>query len=281
MDVVKYQQKDEFYSPFSGQVLIKAEEHGGKWCIFLQASNEGLDQEQEVVLSKALQESKDYYLSHGVLSWDHKHKVLHDPKFIIGEPTEVQFNAQRETLVKGWLYQKNPIAQSVWQNIQSGAERLGASVGGGILKKSDGEGKDGVSSFITKLIWDETALTNKPVNAATFGHVQLIPFDQFAKALMAGTGVDAATYSGGRALTAENMDEVLVDQTFGQRDVPLGVNYEDGRKFFDGVLVAISKGKITSMEDVKKYTVDQGYDNGVAVALIDFIAKKIPNLSVK
>ncbi len=281
MDVVQYQQKDEFYSPFSGQVLIKAEEHDGKWIVYLQASNEGLDQEQEVVLSKALQSSKDYYLSHGVLSWDHKHKILHDPGFIVGEPMAVEFNKSRDTLVQGWLYQKNPIAVNLWNNIQSGAERLGASVGGGILKKSAGDGKDGVSSWITKLIWDETAITHKPINDGTFGHVQLIPFDMFAKALMAGAGVDASTFSGGRALTSENLDDLLVDQTFGQRDVPLGVKYEEGRKYFDGVLASIAKGRITSMKDVVSYTMDQGYSNGVAVALIDFIAKKIPKLSVK
>jgi len=260
---------NEFYSPFEGLVLFKAEEQGGKWNIYLQASNEGLDLDQEVILCKALKESQDYFLSHGVLSWDHKHKILHDPKYIIGEPSEVQFSDKNETLVKGWLYQKNDIAINLWKNIQSKAQKLGASVGGGILTKA--------KSQISRVIWDETAITHKPVNDGTMGKVQLIPFAEFAKALMAGAGVDAASYSGGRALTGEHLDETVVDATFGQTDVKK-ISYEEQRRYFDSLLGNIKKGSITSMNDVINYTLDQGYDDSVAAALIDFVAKKIPRL---
>jgi hypothetical protein len=269
-EVISYNTDEEFYSPFSGSVLIKAEEHGGKWILYLQASNEGLDQESEVILSKALQEAKDYYLSHGVLSWDHKHKLLHDPGFIVGEPLDVQFSKSNETLVKGWLYQKNPIAKKLWANIESGAQKLGASVGGGILAKSKNQ--------IAKVVWDETAITHKPVNDGTLGHVQIMPFSEFAKALMAGGGVDAASYSGGRALSPENMDGTMVDQTFGQTDVAPNVTYEEGRRYFDGLMIAIKQGQIVSMNDVISYTRDQGYSDDVAATLIEFVARKIPVL---
>lgn len=262
---------EEFYSPFNGSVLIKAEEHGGKWVVYLQASNEGLDQDSEIILAKALKEAKDYYLSHGVLSYDHKHKQLHDPMYIIGEPDDVQFTAKNETLVKGWLYQKNPVAKKLWANIESGARKLGASVGGGILQKSKGQ--------ISKVIWDETAITHKPVNDGTLGHVQLIPFQEFAKALMAGSGVDAASFSGGRALTPENINSELTDGTFGQSDVKnIGIDYEEGRRYFDNLLLAIKQGKISSMNDVVNYTMSQGYTDSVASVLIDFVAGKIPML---
>jgi len=136
--------ENQFYSPFS-VVLVKAESSNGKWNIFLQASNEGLDQEKETIFCKALKDAKDYYLSHGILSWDHKHKLLHDPAYIIGEPTEVAFTDDNKTLVKGFLYQKNKIAKSLFENIESGATKLGASVGGGILKKSENN--------ILKVVW--------------------------------------------------------------------------------------------------------------------------------
>lgn len=268
MDRIKLD--EEFYSPFSGSVLIKAEEHGGKWVVYLQASNEGLDQDSEVILSKALKEASDYFLSHGVLSYDHKHKILHDPGFIIGEPDEVQFSKSNETLVKGWLYQKNPIAKKLWANIESGAKKLGASVGGGILSKSKGK--------IERVIWDETAITHKPVNDGTLGHVQLIPFTEFAKALMAGAGVDASGYSGGRALTSENINNELTDGTYGQTDVGPTVDYEEGRRFFDNLLIHIKQDKIKTMNDVVNYVRSQGYTDSVASVLIDFVARKIPTL---
>jgi len=269
-DQFDYNEDEGFYSPFSGAVLIKAEDHGGKWVVYLQASNEGMDQDSEVILSKALQEAKDYYLSHGVISWDHLHKQKGDPGFIIGEPTEVQFTKSNETLVKGWLYQKNPIAQKLWSNIESGATKLGASVGGGILSKSKGK--------IERVIWDEVAITNKPVNAGTLGHVQVIPFMEFAKALMAGSGVDAASYSGGRALSTEQLAGKLVDATFGQTDATPEVNYDEGRRYFDDLLINIKNGNIISMNDVVAYTLGQGYTEGVASVLIDFVARKIPML---
>lgn len=270
MNRVEY--RNEFYSPFSGAVMIKAEEEGGKWIVYLQASNEGLDQEEEVIMSKALREAKDYYLQHGVLSWDHKHKALHDPKYIIGEPMEVAFSKSNETLVKGWLYQKNEIAKNLWGNIESGAHKLGASVGGGILQKSEGK--------IEKVVWDETALTHKPVNDATLGHVQLIPFEQFAKALMAGGGVNASDFSGGRAMAPEDMEESLIDGTFGQTDVPHSIDYETARRYFDWIIPMIVKGKITSMNDVVSYTLDQGYEDRIAADLIQYVQNKVPKLSI-
>lgn len=265
MNTVSY--NEEFYSPFDGAVLIKAEEHGGKWVVYLQASNEGLDQDSEVILSKALRDAKDYFLTHGVLSWDHKHKILHDPGFIVGEPDDVQFTNKNETLVKGWLYQKNPIAKKLWSNIESGATKLGASVGGGILSKSKGK--------IERVIWDETAITHKPVNDMTLGHVQVIPFREFAKALMAGSGVDASSYSGGRALSPENLNPELTDATFGQTDK---LSHDDLRAYFDELLIRIKNNTISSMNDVLAFTRDKGYSDEVSSVLINFVTDKIPGL---
>ena len=266
-----------FYAPF-GLTFIKGEEHAGRWDVFLEASNEGIDQEGEVLIRKALELSKDYFLEMGILSWDHKHKQTGQPQFIIGEPSEVAFTeSPSRTLVKGWLYQKNKIAQQVWDNIQSDASKLGASVGGGILKKSADEKHPDIG-VISRVIWDETALTHKPVNTGTFGHVSVIPFPEFAKALMAGSGTDAASYTGGRALTGESMDHLLTDQTFAQTDKEK-ITYQDSRKYMDGLLVAIAKGRVKSMNDVVSFTLDQGYSDGVASALIEFIAKKIPKLA--
>lgn len=248
-----------FYTPLDS-VLIKGVEENGKWIIYLQASNEMQDQDGETVETGALKKAADYFLSHGVISWDHKHKVTHDPGFIIGEPLDVKFTAKGETLVKGYLYQSNDIAQKVWKNIQSGARRIGASIGGGILQKAE--------TTIKQVIWDETALTHKPVNDGTLGLVQVVPFTEFAKALMAGSGVDAGSFSGGRALGGESLQGSVSDE----------VSMKDIRSMFSDLLKAVRDGRISSYNDMLNFVYDRGYEGNTASRIINYIARKIPNV---
>jgi hypothetical protein len=254
------QLSNPFYSPFSAVTLIKGVEEDGKWMVYLQASNELTDQDGEVVESGALKKAKDYYLSNGVLSWDHKHKVTGDPEFIIGEPTDVQFTDSGETLVKGWLYQHNKKAQSVWNNIRSGAKRLGASIGGGILQKAE--------NSIKKVVWDETAITHKPVNSGTMGNVQMVPFPQFAKALTAGGGVDAASFVGGRALTPESLQGSTVN----------AVSMTDVRGLFSDLLKGIRDRQIVDYNDMLNFVYDRGYTGNNAARIVNYIARKVPNV---
>ena len=250
-----------FYSPFSGSVLVKAEEKAGKWLVYLQASNEGVDQENERIFCKALQGARDWYLAHGVISWDHKHKLLHDPKYIIGEPLDVAFTKSNETLVQGFLYQKNEIAKSVWRNIESGAQKLGASVGGGILAKSERD--------IQRIIWDETAITHKPVNDGTLGTVRVIPFAEFAKALMAGSGVDAGAFTGGRALTRESL---LMGADKDLEDFP----YEEARRLFDDIHAKLKRGQLRSRNEVVDLVFRAGYSKPVTGMLVKFVESRLP-----
>jgi hypothetical protein len=106
--------------------------------------------------------------------------------------------------------------------------------------------------------------------------VQLIPFAEFAKALTAGCGVDAASYSGGRAITGESLDKKLTDGTFGQTDVHPVVKVLREMYETHGLIDAVLKEQVKSMEDVIKFTKDQGYDDSVAAALINFISARKP-----
>lgn len=248
-----------FYTPLDS-VLIKGVEENGKWIIYLQASNEMKDQDGETVETNALKKAADYFMSHGVLSWDHKHKVTHDPGFIIGEPLDVRFTSKGETLVKGFLYKSNDIAQKVWKNLESGARRIGASIGGGILQKAE--------STIKQVIWDETALTHKPVNDGTLGLVQVVPFAAFAKALMAGSGVDAGSFSGGRALIGESLQGSVSDE----------VSMKDVRSMFSDLLKAVRDGRVSSYNDMLNFVFDRGYEGNTASRIINYIARKIPNV---
>lgn len=250
-----------FYSPFEGSVLIKGAEEDGRWMVYLEASNELRDQDNEIIEMNALKKAADYYLSHGILSYDHKHKITNDPKFIIGEPLDVKFTADNRTLVKGFLYKENEIAKSLWKNILSKAKKLGASVGGGILQKA----KDRIS----RVIWDETAITPKPVNDATLGKVQIVPFKEFAKALMAGSGVNAANFTGGRALVGESLQGSTVD-TFPP------IPREDLRTLFSDLLKSVRREKIQNYNDLINFMLDRGYDNFMTSQLVRYTARKIP-----
>lgn len=248
-----------FYSPLT-EVLVKGAEEDGQWIVYLQASNELKDQDGETVEVNALKKAADYFMTHGVLSWDHKHKATHDPGFIIGEPLDVQFNADNETLVKGFLYKANDVAQKVWNNLQSGAKRLGASIGGGILQKSD--------TKIKEVVWDETAITHKPVNDATLGNVRIVPFAEFAKALMAGSGVNAGNFEGGRALTPESLQGTPIY-------VPSG---EEIRELLGDLAKSIRKGRVTNYNDMLNFVYDRGYEGNTAARIVNYIARKLPNV---
>ncbi len=245
-----------FYSPFDN-VIIKGKEEDGKWIVYLEASNELKDQDGEIVDMKALEKAKEYYLSHGVISWDHKHKQTNDPKYIIGEPLDIKFTADNRTVVKAMLYQHNKIAQGLWDNIKSGAKKLGSSIGGGILHKA--------KERLTSIIWDEIAITHKPVNDGTLGSVQVVPFAQFAKALMAGSGVDAGTFTGGRALIPESLQ--------GNEGMPGEPALVD---MFNKLMVKVISGDIRDYNDMVAYVLDKGYPTDVARRIIYHIAQNMP-----
>jgi len=269
-----------FYAPFVN-VLIKGVEEDGRWIVYLEASNELRDQDGETVDMEALRKAADYYLSHGVISWDHKHKQTHDPGFIIGEPLEVKFTDDRKTLIKGFLYKFNEIAGKVWRNIRSGATKLGSSIGGGILAKAEDK--------IRKVIWDETAITHKPINDGTMGNVRLVPFDAFAKAirctgvcgvtgdkcsdcymtgfmkaLTAGGGVDAAGFTGGRALTHESLQ--------GHVTKKYTIKKEELDDLFKSLWEQVIKGRVTDYNDMTNFILDRGYPDSVARQIIDHVA---------
>lgn len=254
------QLSNSFYSPLEG-VLIKAAEEDGQWIVYLQASNESLDQDGELVEMDALRKAADYFLTHGVISWDHKHKATHDPGFIIGEPLDVKFTEDRKTLVKAFLYRSNDIAQKVWKNIQSGAKRLGASIGGGILQKA--------GNSLKQVVWDECAITHRPVNDETLGQVQVIPFNAFAKALTAGGGVNAAEFSGGRAMTPESLQGTTVNVIPDRREL---------RALFGDLLKAVRNGSVRDYNDMVNFVYSRGYDGNMAATLVNYLARKIPDV---
>lgn len=291
----------EFYSPFS-QILVKGEEVDGDWIIYLEASNEAPDQDGEVMEADALRKAADWFLGHGVISWDHKHKQLHEPRYIIGEPLDVQFTPEGRTLVKAKLYKENKVAQDVWANVASGA-RLGASVGGGILQKS--------GEKIQEVVWDEVAITHKPVNDETLGAVSLVPMSQFVKALgfiadaktvangdyvgylsalpessqnryegnvlikalTAGSGVNPSTFSGGRTLIPESLQGNTVDLTHRKRRAKMVMR---------SVLKSVIEGRIKDYDDMVEHVLRySSLSKSEKRDVVRYIAENLPSVAGK
>lgn len=204
-----------------GNCLIKADQKDPN-IIYLEASNHLVDSQDDVVLQKALRDEVDSFLKKGVISWDHLHKIERNPKYICGEPLDVRFPKDGRTLVKARLYPNNEYGRTILTMARDGSTRLGASVGGAILRRTPAfvdSLKKSVKAIV-KVLWDEVAVTHQPINEGTLGKVTFVPFGDFVKsflmddaeradalqkALSAGYGVDSSTFSGGRAVIPESL----------------------------------------------------------------------------
>lgn len=124
-----------------------------------EASNENEDLDGDITLQQAMIDSKDYFLSNGVVSYDHRHNApeqKNPERFIIGQPLDVEFTPDKKTRVKFKLFQRNEIAKEIINKLQDKAKTVRISIGGRFGKKQGNK--------IVSFLWDEIALTYKPVN---------------------------------------------------------------------------------------------------------------------
>ncbi len=210
--------------------MLKASpvEEGGERFIYLEASNEALDQQNEVVLAKALEASASYYLQYGNIDLDHltqigaKAGIADYNLYEIGRPVEVRVDGSR-TFVKGQIFSgSGPSADKAnqfWNSITelNPPQRWYPSVGGAVLEKTtdiDRETK-AKRSLVTKVRWTNIGMSKTPVNAAV-PTASTIPFGVLAKcwdsqgldlvkALEAGYGTDSSTLSDGAALRRQSL----------------------------------------------------------------------------
>lgn len=208
--------------------LLKATPHeeSGRRILYIEASNEDRDHQDEVVLQKALADSSDYYLRHGNVDLDHfsilgpKAGIPDYMTYEIGKPAEVRATG-KSTFVKAELYAgDSPMAKNanmVWESLtkQRPPSRWFPSVGGAVLAKSiklDPASGDKVA-VIERVRWNNLALSRTPVNK-TVPEVSLAPVGTFAKslggfvikALEASYATDAVGKTGGAALGVQSLD---------------------------------------------------------------------------
>lgn len=201
----------------------------GNFIFEVEASNENVDLQDQIVLQNALIESKEEFLKNGVISLDHLHRrknedgtVTVDNSKIIGEPIDVKFDTKtKSTVVVGKLYKDNPEAEKIINLLKSGSTRVKASVGG-IFPEIVKNAKTGVEKVI-HVLWNDLALTVNPVNntvsnavfAKSMTSAEFVDFlpEEIKKSLCAGYGTDSNEMSGGRAIIKEDVEKKVNDTT--------------------------------------------------------------------
>lgn len=216
--------------------LLKATPHtdGGQRLVYFEASNEGLDQQGEVIAAKALAESAEWFKRYGNIDIDHYTLIgKPDPSqgrpgipgcelYEIGRPVDVRQDG-KTTFVKATIYSgSGPAAQRAndfWASITdlSPPQRWYPSVGGSVLAKSVVLDKAGMrKAVINKVRWTNIGVSKTPVNQHV-GACATIPIGafakswtadglDFAKALEAGYGTDSAALTGGAAMRKQSLD---------------------------------------------------------------------------
>lgn len=243
------------------EMMLKATpaQEGDKRFIYLEASREARDQQNDIVLAKALEESADHYLRYGNIDIDHKsmpsvaksHGIDDPQMWEIGSPVDVRVDGA-STFVKAELFAGDtPLAEKanmVWDSMTKlrPAKKWYPSVGGKILSKSlkvDPKTGDKIG-VVSGVRWTNVALSAQPVNQHV-GGVATIPFGVLAKswgadgfdmtkALEASYATDAAAKTGGAALGTQSLDR--------GGDAPR--SYFD---FRDRLAAAIKKGVVDKM----------------------------------
>jgi hypothetical protein len=222
-----------------GGLFCKAtpSEEGEKRILYLEASDESVDHQNEMILQKALADSAPFFLRHGNIDISHytliglKHNIPNHLSYEIGKPADVGLGSKR-TFVKAELYREAnggtsaqaENASMVWNSLTKQKPPMSwfPSVGGGVLAKSmsiDPETKAKVA-VIEKVRWCNVGLDRMPVNKSV-PEVSLAPLGTFAKSmgalvsfsktLTAGYGTDSAQLSGGAALRGQSLHGVPVN----------------------------------------------------------------------
>jgi hypothetical protein len=200
----------------------------GQRFIYCEASNESLDQQNEVVLQKSLENSMQNYIERG--NFDIDHVTLTGPKlgindylmYEIGRPTDVKFHGDK-TLVKGIIYSGEGIAAEkanmFWSSLTeiNPPARWYPSVGGSIQASelSIDQLTKSRQRKITKVRWSNIGFSRQPVNAS-LPSVSTATYEQFAKSwaadgyftktLEAGYGTDVSQLTGGAALRIQSLN---------------------------------------------------------------------------
>lgn len=200
----------------------------GERILFIEASREDVDQENEIVLCRALRESAPYFLKFGNVDLDHR-TMFSDPsvnnpyKFEIGKPVAIDCDDNGVTMVKVRLYQGSgesvELANYVWSSLTQQEPPMVwyASVGGEITDKEKRIMPDGSQVSVVKGVrWSNMALSKTPC-LTTLHPASLTPIGAFAKSAVAKamesfTETDSNAIEGYQSLIPQSLDGGMKEQ---------------------------------------------------------------------
>lgn len=215
------------------EMMLKATpaQEGERRFVYLEASRESRDLQNDVVLAKALGDSSEHFLKFGNIDIDHKsmpsiakmHGIENPDLWEVGSPVDVRIDGV-STFVKAELFTGDtPLAEKanlVWDSMTklSPARKWYPSVGGKVLAKSvEVDPKTGDKyGVVSGVRWTNIALSQQPVNQHV-GGITTIPFGVLAKswgafgldmtkALEASYATDAVGKTGGAAFGSQSLD---------------------------------------------------------------------------
>lgn len=217
-------------SQFNYQVLLKVapkKEDNDKRFIYVEASNESIDQSGDIVTQAALKESTDFFLKFGNCDLDHKSQLpqqsdkINSYMYEIGRPVAVEFNND-STVAKCVIYSGNDavaseMANYFWSSITeiNPPKIWYASIGGDILERDISDRR-----LITKVRWYNLAFSHLPCNT-NLSPVSISPIenltkslvDKLDKALEIGFETDASKIEGAQSLVRQSIDDKVKDFT--------------------------------------------------------------------
>lgn len=187
---------------------------GGKRYLYMEASSEARDVQNERILAAALEESKDYFLRYGRIDLDHAtvwqmiRETRLDPSNPyareIGRPVDVRVTRRPGDVPRVWVKcaifkssdPQNNFARAAnwfWDTLQVDPPAVWyPSVAGSLLGADhEPDGKGGKSRVIKKLRWHSIGLSRNPVNT-DLGPVSAVPLEVFAKAMSGGPDITSA-----------------------------------------------------------------------------------------
>ena len=251
------------------------EDENGNFIVEVEASNENLDLQNQRTLQSALEESKEYFLTNGVISDDHQHKTRnpdgsiesHKEK-IIGEPISVR-KSGKSTFVKLCLYKGVEAAKPYINLLKNGSKLVKASIGG--IMPTIRKEKDGTET-VTRFMWNDLALTTSPVNwtVGSARFAKSIGMVDFCKSLEAGSGTDASSFEGGRSLQKEDIEdetEKLLEINDGEMKPEKTMEkakYEKDVKDIADCICEMNKGNLTGADEITAYLIGKGFDKSQA-----------------
>jgi len=180
---------------FQIPVIIKANLEDGKRIVTVEASNESVDQEGDVVLQKALMSSSKSFIANGHLDIDHYSEIgprigITNPEwYIVGYPLDVYDGGNGRTFVKGQIRQAtdgsfnpNRPYDMLWEGLTSNPPvNWYASIYGYPYQDATDEfsksskGPNGATRYLIKGInWTSLAFTRRPVNQALKGAARIM-----------------------------------------------------------------------------------------------------------